>query len=42
LSGEDDIEILEKINNSKKNIILTHNPDTTLKYKNNKADLTLC
>jgi len=41
-AGEDNIEILEKINNSKKNIILTHNPDTTLKYKNKKADLTLC
>jgi len=39
---EDNIEILEKIKNSKKNIVLTHNPDTTLKYENKKADLTLC
>lgn len=41
-SWEDNIDILEKIKNNKKNIVLTHNPDTTLKYKNNKSDLTLC
>ena len=41
-SWEDKIEILNKIKNSKKNIVLTHNPDTLLKYKNKKADLTLC
>jgi predicted MPP superfamily phosphohydrolase len=41
-SWEDKIEIISKIKNSKKNIVLTHNPDTTIKYKNNLADLTLC
>ena len=39
---EDDINILKNIKNNKKNIILTHNPDTTLKYKNKKSNLTLC
>jgi len=40
--GEDDISLLEQFKEDDKVIVLMHNPDTTLKYKNQNADLTLC
>ncbi len=40
--GEDDVSILDNFKETDKIIVLTHNPDTTLKYKNKNADLTLC
>ncbi len=39
---DDNIELLNKLKEEDKIIVLTHSPDTTLKYTNNKADLTLC
>jgi len=39
---EDDVSILENFKEKDKIIVLTHNPDTTRKYNNKIADLTLC
>jgi predicted MPP superfamily phosphohydrolase len=36
------VSILEKFKEKDKIIVLTHNPDTTRKYNNKIADLTLC
>lgn len=38
---EDDISLLQNYSQDENIVVLTHNPDTTLKYNNNNADLTL-
>ena len=38
---EDDVTLLDNFNEQDTVIVLTHNPDTTLKYNNKNADLTL-
>lgn len=38
---EDDTSLLQNYSQDENIIVLTHNPDTTLKYNNNNADLTL-
>lgn len=38
---EDNVSILENINTDKSVVVLTHNPDTTSKYTNTNADITL-
>jgi predicted MPP superfamily phosphohydrolase len=38
---EDDTSLLQHYSQDENIIVLTHNPDTTLKYDNNNADLTL-
>lgn len=40
-NNEDDITLLEKFTQEDNIVVLTHNPDTTNKYTNNIADLTL-
>lgn len=39
--GEDKIELIDQYSEEDNLIVITHNPDTTSKYKNNKADLTV-
>ncbi len=38
---EDDVSLLDSLNDDDKVIVLTHNPDTTSKYINSHADITL-
>lgn len=41
LRGTDDISLLDSMSIKDNVIVLTHNPDTTLQYKNYNADITL-
>ena len=38
---EDDITLLDNLSKEEKVVVLTHNPDTVMKYTNNNADFTL-
>ncbi len=40
-SGEDDLSLLDEMKENDHVVVLTHNPDTTLKYTNDLADVTL-
>ncbi len=40
-SRNDDISVLEQFSNSDNIVVVTHNPDTTIKYSNKIADLTI-
>jgi predicted MPP superfamily phosphohydrolase len=40
-AGEDDIGLLNRFGQSDNIVVLTHNPDTTLRYQNPLADVTL-
>lgn len=39
--GEDNVRMLDEFDQSDTVVVLTHNPDTTLNYRNNNADLTI-
>ncbi len=41
MNGNDDISLLDNYSTGDNVVVLTHNPDTTLRYTNNIADLTL-
>lgn len=41
-AGEDDVGLLKQVALDKTVILLTHNPDTTSKYRDHKADFTIC
>jgi predicted MPP superfamily phosphohydrolase len=41
-AGEDDLRLLRQVSDQELVIVLTHNPDTTRRYRNFKADFTLC
>lgn len=41
MNGEDETWLLNQVHPVNKVIVLTHNPDTTLDYNNNNADVTL-
>lgn len=40
-SKEDDVSLLDELSEQDNVVVLTHNPDTTSTYTNNKADVTL-
>ncbi len=41
-AGEDQLNLLKPRSLEERVIVLTHNPDTTLQYQDDKADFTLC
>ncbi len=41
LSGEDDVSLLHNFHVANNIVVLTHNPDTTTRYTNRNADLTI-
>jgi len=42
MSKEDNIELIDKFDAKDRLIVIAHNPDTTLKYSNKNAKLTIC
>lgn len=41
MGGEDDVRMLDQFSQRDTVVVLAHNPDTTLNYRNNNADLTI-